>query len=76
MKGTRKIRFLFHNSRKCLVESLIVQEVLKRYGIQSDLHFGARRKHNTVQTHAWVTLGGKTIVGGPAGNYRKLIKIH
>ena len=76
VRGTRRIRFLFHKSRRCLVESLIVQEVLKHFGIQSELHFGARKDQNTVQTHAWVTLGGKTVVGGPVGNYRKLIRIH
>lgn len=76
VKGTRTIRFLFQKSRRCLVESLIVFDVLKQFDINANLHFGARKVKESIQTHAWVTLEEKTVIGGPTVNFRKLIRTH
>ena len=50
----------------CLSQALACRWMVRRRGIGSRLHFGVRRQPDgTVALHAWLTVDGECVVGGP-----------
>lgn len=74
VKGVQWISPAFAKKRKCLMEALVVYGTLKKVGISSTIRLGAKTTNDSIKTHAWVTIGNNTIIGGPIGNYKELIK--
>ena len=74
VKGTLRISPLFRSSRKCLIESLIVYQVLRKYQIPAKFQVGAKRSNDKITTHAWIEIGDQVIIGGPVEDYQKLIR--
>lgn len=57
-------------SKPCLTQALALQWLLSRRGYQTTLHLGVRQKAGGgIEAHAWVTHGGRTIVGGWRSRY-------
>ena len=50
----------------CIEKGLAVQRLLRRSGMNAVLHYGARHEPETgkLQAHVWVSVGGKTVIGG------------
>jgi hypothetical protein len=48
----------------CLPRALATHAMLRRRGIASRLCLGVARNGNELAAHAWIEVGGKTIVGG------------
>jgi len=42
---------------QCLTRSLLLEALLRRRGLEPELHFGTRRERSQLHAHAWVTLG-------------------
>ena len=74
VKGTKKISVLFRKDRKCLVESMIVQHSLKKFGIPNVFKLGARAEEKKISTHAWIEIEDKTVIGGPVKGYNDFIR--
>ncbi len=74
VKGVIRISPLFAKKRKCLMEALIVYKTLSKFGIQPCFKLGAKKHKNLLETHAWVEINGKTVVGGAVSGYGELIK--
>lgn len=75
VKGTLRISHMILKSRRCLVQSMIVKDVLDKKHIKSNLKIGARRdEEKKISTHAWIEIEGKTIIGGPISNFAPLIR--
>jgi hypothetical protein len=51
---------------KCIEQGLAVQRLLRRSGVNAQLHYGARHHPRTgkLEAHVWVTADGKTVIGG------------
>lgn len=45
----------------CLERSLALWWLLRREGVESELHIGARNEAGRFEAHAWVELGGKIL---------------
>ena len=50
----------------CLEQSLVLCRMLRRRGMNADLHIGARKEANHFEAHAWVELTGTVIDSGGA----------
>lgn len=50
---------------KCLAESLVLWSLLRRRGIESDIHIGVRKKEGGFAAHAWVEHGGRPLNDAP-----------
>ena len=48
----------------CLTRALALAGVLARRGVESRVVIGARRAASGLEAHAWVTSGGRVILGG------------
>ena len=46
----------------CLPRSLVLQWMLGRHGIASDLRFGIRKERDRFEAHCWVEHGGKALI--------------
>jgi len=46
---------------KCLDQSLVLRWLLRRQGIDARIVFGARKKDNQMEVHAWVEVDGVAI---------------
>ena len=51
-------------SPNCLVRSMTLWCLLRRAGIEGELHIGARKEGERFQAHAWVELGGQVLNDG------------
>ena len=47
----------------CLTQALAAQWMLGRAGITADLRFGAARGPSGLAAHAWLDVGGQTVIG-------------
>jgi hypothetical protein len=74
VKGIRYLSPLFLKRRRCLMEALILNRYLYRMGVDSRLHLGARKENGNVSTHAWVSVGYRTLIGGPVTGYEELVR--
>ena len=45
----------------CLSRSLVLWWLLRRWGIESDLHIGVRRDTENLDAHAWVEYQGQPL---------------
>lgn len=55
----------------CLVQALAARRWLASKGVASELHLGARKPADgDMEAHAWLTAGGRTVVGGEPGDYQ------
>jgi hypothetical protein len=52
----------------CLPRALAAQAMLRRRGIAGRLCLGVRRTAEQLDAHAWVEIGGNTVVGGDAAD--------
>lgn len=50
----------------CLTRALALSRVLARRGIGARVVIGTRRAASGIEAHAWVTSGGRVILGGAA----------
>lgn len=75
VKGVQRISPLLLKKRKCLMEALIVYNALKKRGISSSIKLGAFTTKDSIKTHAWVSVGNITILGGPTSEYKELVRI-
>ena len=75
VKGTRKLSPLFRKSRKCLMEALIVYDVLSGYEIPSEFKLGTGTSGKDFEAHAWIEVEGKSVIGGAISGYRELTRI-
>jgi len=48
----------------CLERSMTLWWLLRRDGIDGELHIGARKENGQFQAHAWIELGGKVLNDG------------
>lgn len=48
----------------CIEKGLAVQRMLRKSGIGATLHYGARQFDGELQAHVWVTVDGRSIIGG------------
>lgn len=48
----------------CIEEGLAVQRMLRAGGIDAILHYGARQDLHKLEAHVWVTVDGRTVIGG------------
>ena len=47
--------------------------LLTRRRIDSTIRFGVRQRDGKLEAHAWLLVGGETVIGGqPAGDYTPL----
>lgn len=76
VKGVRKISPLFMKKRRCLMEALVVFNTLNKLGISSVINLGAKKEDKQLSAHAWVSVNGKIVIGGPVRGYEELIKTH
>ena len=51
-------------SRPCLTQALVVQFMLWRRGIDTELRIGVDKSEGELIAHAWVMLDGKVLIGG------------
>lgn len=49
---------------RCLTRAVCVHLMLRRRGIAHTVHFGVRKKDGGVEAHAWVSSGGRALIGG------------
>lgn len=75
VKGVHIISSAFKKKRKCLMEALIAYDTLERIGISTTIKVGAKIDNNTIDTHAWLSIGESIIIGGPRSDYNELIRI-
>lgn len=52
----------------CLERSMTLWWMLRREGVQGELHIGARKEGNRFEAHAWVELGGQVLNDGAEVN--------
>jgi hypothetical protein len=52
----------------CLPRALAAHAMLRRRGIASRLCLGVARDGDDVTAHAWIEIGGRTLVGGEDAN--------
>lgn len=62
VSGTRRLPF----RTLCLPRAMAVQWMLRRRGHASNLIFGIAQGRDIGHLHAWVTAGGKTVIGDNA----------
>jgi hypothetical protein len=55
----------------CLPQAIATRAMLRRRGIACDSHLGVIGS-DPVTAHAWVTVGGTVVQGGPVGHVREL----
>ena len=48
----------------CLPQALLLQRMLKRRGLDGELHIGARKRDGVFEAHAWVSLSGVELGSG------------
>ena len=48
----------------CIEQGLAVQRILRSNGVEAQLHYGARHADSELKAHVWVTVAGRTIIGG------------
>jgi hypothetical protein len=60
----------------CLTRALVLQRMLQRRGVRSELVIGARRRGRRLEAHAWLRHDGR-ILAGEAGHrtYRVLCRL-
>lgn len=58
----------------CLVKALAISKMFSKRHIPHSIHFGMKKDDSgKFEAHAWVTVGGRVVVGGEnAGEYRKV----
>lgn len=57
----------------CLPQALTARFLLERGGVATSLHIGVRRNASgTFEAHAWVDAADRIVVGGFAGEWRRL----
>ena len=58
----------------CLPQSMAAQWMLRRRGVSARLWIGVRRPGpgRPLDYHAWLTVDGKSVIGGPPGAYAPL----
>ena len=61
----------------CLQQALAVQWLIARRGRSSTLHVGVSIRKQGLSSHAWVTVGGSVLIGGPEAPrlYREILRI-
>lgn len=50
----------------CIEKGVAVQRLLRKSGVDAQLHYGARHEPGSgkLQAHVWVTVGGEAVIGG------------
>lgn len=76
VKGVRQLSPVIAGKRKCLVEAFIVHRTLIKLDIPAEIRLGTRKGEDGLSAHAWVTVGGRTVIGGPVKGYEELIRTH
>jgi hypothetical protein len=64
LRAVRAVRSVeLHGPTKpnCLERSMTLWWLLRRDGIEGELHIGARKQDGRFEAHAWVELGGKVL---------------
>ena len=61
---TEAVAFRMPFRAKCLEQALALRSMLRRRGIASVLHYGIRNDGSGLSAHAWLTIGGKIVIGG------------
>jgi transglutaminase superfamily protein len=56
----------------CLVQALAAQRWLRRRGVNSSMRLGVRQPNGRFDAHAWLTVGGKVVIGGDVDDYSEL----
>lgn len=56
------------------MEALVVFHTLKKLGIRSVINLGTKKESNQPLAHAWVSVNGKIVIGGPITGYEELIR--
>lgn len=59
----------------CLPQAIATRWMLRRRGIPSDGHLGIVST-NPFAAHAWVSVAGAVVQGGPVGNVREIARLH
>lgn len=59
----------------CFEKALAADRWLRRRGLRSTLHYGARGSDSSLEAHVWVTSGGTPVVGCEnASDFRELAR--
>jgi hypothetical protein len=61
VRAVRSVELHGPVTSNCLVRSMVLWFLLRRAGIDGELHIGARKKGSQLQAHAWVELGGQVL---------------
>lgn len=61
---------------KCLEQAITTTAMLRGRGVAATLHLGTRRGTGDagLEAHAWVSIDGEVIIGGPVYSYTEVIR--
>jgi hypothetical protein len=48
----------------CIESALALRSMLRRRGVAATLHYGIRNEAEGLQAHVWLSLAGRTVIGG------------
>jgi hypothetical protein len=54
----------------CLPQAIATRAMLRRRGVSCESHLGVTES-NPVTAHAWITVGGTVVQGGPVGHVKE-----
>jgi len=75
LKGIKRMEPYLSHSNLCLLEACILHRTLNKLKIGNQVHLGSRKTAEKFTAHAWVSVEGKTVLGGPVDDYVELVRI-
>jgi hypothetical protein len=65
VRAVRSVELHGPTTPNCLERSMTLWWMLRRDGVDGELHIGARKEGEQLKAHAWVELGGQVLNDGP-----------
>jgi hypothetical protein len=65
VRAVRSVELHGPTSPNCLERSMTLWWMLRRAGVDGELHIGGRKQDGRFEAHAWVELGGQILNDGP-----------
>lgn len=60
----------------CLVQALVADALLKRYGHSATLRIGVLKSEGRLNAHAWLECPGGVLIGDPMPDGRDFVRLH
>jgi hypothetical protein len=64
VRAVRSVELHGPTTPNCLERSMVLWWLLRRDGVDGELHIGARKEGSRFEAHAWVELGGQVLNDG------------